>query len=136
MPSGGGCECGAVRFEAAVADWTATACHCGQCRRWSGHFWVSIEVPEADLTLVKDETLRWRRSSENAERGFCSACGSSLFWRRRGGPRVSIAAGALDDANPVVLAADIYTKGRPRYYPLHASVPAFEEDRHDEPTPD
>ena len=24
-----------------------TACHCGQCRRWSGHVWASVSVPHA-----------------------------------------------------------------------------------------
>jgi hypothetical protein len=30
------------------------------------------------------DTLRWFRSSEQAERGFCGVCGSNLFWRRFG----------------------------------------------------
>jgi hypothetical protein len=50
--------------------------------------------------LVSDATLRWIESPESdahASRGFCSACGSCLFWDAPGRDTISIGAGSLDD---------------------------------------
>src|SRR5262245_36885488 len=76
----GSCLCGAVRFEVRSALPAPDACHCSKCRKWSGHFWVSTEVPRADLTIHGADQLTWFRSSEKVQRGFCSTCGSSLFY--------------------------------------------------------
>jgi hypothetical protein len=27
------------------------ACHCSQCRKWSGHFWASTDVARTALTV-------------------------------------------------------------------------------------
>lgn len=41
--------------------------------------------------------LQWYFPVAEAGYGFCSACGSSLFWQSRSAPdRISICAGALD----------------------------------------
>jgi len=40
--------------------------------------------------------LKWYQSSQDARRGFCRICGTSLFWEPMGSGRVSIAAGCLD----------------------------------------
>jgi len=37
---------------------------------------------DSQVTIVdRDSLLNWHSSSEKAERGFCSRCGSSLFFR-------------------------------------------------------
>lgn len=92
----GGCACGGVRFEVDGVVRPVIACHCGTCRRTSGHYWASTEAHRADLRLIADGTLKWFRSSDFARRGFCAECGSSLFYRRDDADRISIAAGALD----------------------------------------
>jgi hypothetical protein len=56
------------------------ACHCIECRKWTGHFLVSTDVPRAKLRINDGGNLSWFRSSEKAQRGFCSRCGSSLFF--------------------------------------------------------
>jgi hypothetical protein len=55
----GSCLCGAVRYTVAAPFGAATACHCGQCRRQSGHFWASADVPKAALALTGADVLRW-----------------------------------------------------------------------------
>ena len=41
--------------------------------------WVG--VPETAFRLDSDKRLRWNASSEQGERGFCTNCGTSLFFR-------------------------------------------------------
>lgn len=76
----GWCLCGAVSFEVAAALPSPDACHCTQCRKWSGHFFVSADVPRDALTIHGAEHVTWFRSSEKVRRGFCSKCGSCLFF--------------------------------------------------------
>jgi hypothetical protein len=41
--------------------------------------WVGAR--EDGFELLADETLRWFDSSDAAQRGFCSRCGSTMFFR-------------------------------------------------------
>ena len=77
----GKCMCGAIAFEFMADTHNVTACHCGQCRNWSGHFWASLNAPFDSLKIKKGEDqLGWFKSSDYARRGFCKTCGSALFW--------------------------------------------------------
>ena len=58
-------------------------------------------VPETDFKITRG-TLAKYRSSDHAERGFCSACGTPLTYRRIGGDRVSVTTGSAD--HPELLA--------------------------------
>ena len=87
-------------------------CHCVECRRWAGSVGAFAATRAEDLVVGETETLRWIDSPEShrqARRGFCVACGSSLFWQAAGGERVSIAAGTLDAPTGLRIAAHIYT---------------------------
>ena len=50
MPAGS-CLCGAVRFEVEGELPAPNGCHCSQCRKTSGHYWVSTDLPEAAVTI-------------------------------------------------------------------------------------
>jgi hypothetical protein len=121
--SEGGCLCGAVRYRLAAPLRPIVACHCGQCRRWHGHFGAYTAVPADALVLLSDSELAWYRSSPEAARGFCRACGSSLFWRADGRDYVAVAAGSLDDAGHLRLAAHIFVADKAAYYELADGLP-------------
>lgn len=58
-------------------------CHCTMCRQTHGAAfvtWVGYKTEDVSIT-EKDATLIWHQSSDDAERGFCSVCGSSIFFR-------------------------------------------------------
>ena len=74
MPTGS-CLCGAIRFEVAGELAPPDACHCSLCRRQSGHYWASTDVPRAALTVRGEDKLSWYRSSDKVRRGFCPVCG-------------------------------------------------------------
>src|SRR5690348_16624591 len=72
----GSCLCGAVTFEIKGELKAPDACHCSQCRKQSGHYWASTNVPRNALALKGADKLTWYQSSEKVRRGFCSVCGA------------------------------------------------------------
>jgi hypothetical protein len=119
----GSCLCGAVRFEVTGPLHPPDACHCSQCRKHSGHFWASTDVPRAALTLHGADRLTWFRSSEKVRRGFCSTCGSSLFWDPLHKDTLSIAMGAFDSPTHTRLAMHIHVADKGDYYELGDGLP-------------
>lgn len=124
----GKCLCGAVSFEAVGDRDDATACHCSQCRRWSGHHWASVNVPADGLIITKGEdSLKWHRSSDYARRGFCRECGSALFWHADRlddyKARIAVSAGSLDAPTHVRLALHIFVADKGDYYEIADGLP-------------
>ena len=126
----GSCLCGGVSYSVRREVTGITACHCRQCAKTTGHFYVSVNCAAADFTLDREETLRWYRSSSEAERGFCSSCGSSLFWRRVGGDKVSMAAGTLEPPTGLRITKHIFCASKSDYYDIDDGVPRYEEWGH------
>jgi hypothetical protein len=115
----GGCLCGGVRYEVRGELRPVVACHCSQCRRTSGNFVTATNCAPADLVFESEKSLRWFRSSEAAERGFCGVCGGNLFWRPIGGDHVSIMAGTLDAPTGLRLTKHIFVADKSDYYELN-----------------
>ena len=113
----GGCLCGSVTYELRGEPRQIVACHCTQCRKASGHYAAATQVLATDAT-VSGETLKWFRSSEEAERGFCAACGSNLFWRRLGSDRLSVFAGTIDGPTGLKMESQLYPESAGDYYDL------------------
>ena len=112
----GSCECGSVVFESRGPWRDAVACHCGQCRKTSGHYWASTSVPESALNFLSREGLDWYDSSDIAKRGFCGNCGSSLFYKKHTEDRVAIGAGTLDGPTDLTTDRDIFVEDKGDYY--------------------
>lgn len=122
MPKGS-CLCRAVRFEVEGNLHPPDACHCSQCRKVSGHFWASTDVPEAAMTLHGGDKLTWFQSSETVKRGFCSGCGSALFWKSSLKDTIAIAMGAFDDPTGTCLAIHIFVADKGDYYDIADGLP-------------
>ncbi len=112
----GSCLCGGVVFAVAGTLRPVIACHCTQCRKMSGHFWAASSVVDSAFALVQAGALRWYRSSDVAERGFCGTCGSSLFWRPFGQGTLHFAPGALDGATGLAIEEEWYLADAGDYY--------------------
>ena len=119
----GGCLCGAVRYTIAGPLRPVVFCHCGQCRRTSGHHVAATACRADHFTLVAGEGLRWYRSSASAERGFCKRCGSNLFWRTTHRADLSIMAGTLDVPTGLQPQAHIFVADKSDYYSLNDGLP-------------
>ena len=127
----GRCLCGAVAYRVRGPLRPAHACHCGMCRRQSGHFVVAVIAPHEEFELIEDRGLKWFRSSDWARRGFCAECGSAMFWDD--GAEISVATGSLDDQSGVSLVRHIYVDEKPDFYEIGDSLPQFAQ--HDDPLP-
>jgi hypothetical protein len=99
------------------------ACHCSQCRRQSGHYWVSTNVPRDAIRVEGEENVTWYRSSEKVRRGFCATCGSVLFWDPIGRDKISVAMGAFDKPTGTHLAVHIFVADKGDYYDIADGVP-------------
>jgi hypothetical protein len=122
----GSCLCGNVTFEITGDLAPPSACHCSQCRKQSGHFWSSTHIPETNLTLTAQDSLRWYAASDAAKRGFCGNCGSFLFWKHNDESNVSVAMGALSSPTGAQLARHIFTVDKGDYYQIADDLPQLE----------
>ena len=107
----GGCLCGAVRYTVEGPLRDVVVCHCRECQRWHGRACAATAAWQRDMRLTETRGLRWMdspASANDARRGFCGVCGSSLFWEAPERPTISIAAGTLDDPGHLRLAGHIY----------------------------
>jgi hypothetical protein len=114
----GSCLCGAVRYEVKGPLRAVIGCHCRQCRKQTGHYMAATAADLERFRIVKEEGLRWYRSSETAERGFCQICGSTLFWQGSGRDYVAIAAGTLDGETGLTMAGHIFCADKGDYYEI------------------
>ncbi|MEP7239816.1 MAG: GFA family protein [Devosia sp.] len=111
-PLAGGCQCGAIRFRAERLRSNPHVCYCRMCQKATGNLFAA-------LVGVKHEHLTWTRgqpaefmSSDHAARGFCAACGTSLYYRTLGGPHVSLSIGAFDTPHRIPLFYQMGLEGK------------------------
>jgi hypothetical protein len=84
----GRCLCGAVAFTMKFPSKWVAHCHCTVCQHAHGAAFVTwVSADDAQVT-VDDRFgyLKWFASSEEAQRGFCSRCGSALFFKSSNWP--------------------------------------------------
>ena len=95
---GGGCMCGAVRYEARGAPSRTEVCHCRMCQRNSGNvFAVYASFDSENVEFLKGAPKVYR-SSSFAERGFCADCGTPLtFQYLAARDDIGIAVGSFDE---------------------------------------
>ncbi|MDD9921963.1 MAG: GFA family protein [Boseongicola sp.] len=123
----GRCECGGVAFEMNEIRPDVTVCHCSQCRRFSGHVWASTYVTKENMTFTSDETLAWYASSDFARRGFCSRCGSSLFYQLNDETGFGVSAGCIDAPTGMSTSKHIFVADKGDYYPTPTDAPVLDQ---------
>ena len=78
----GQCLCSDIRFEAEGPTLFSAHCHCRFCRKAHGAAfvtWVGV-AEEGFLFSHGEDRLSWFQSSQQSRRGFCSNCGTTLFY--------------------------------------------------------
>ena len=104
----GGCHCGAIRFRLQRPLRKILMCHCSDFMKITRKSWCASAADADNLHSLTEARLRWYRSSDWAERGFCSECGSQMFYRMDYRPLISIAPGAFDSSEMPIVAGQIF----------------------------
>lgn len=96
------------------------------CRRWSGgapFFGVGV----SNVSFEGTEHLARYASSAWAERGFCTGCGTSLFYFLKPTQRYTMSVGAFDDSAAFELTREIFIDHKPEGYELAGERPRLTE---------
>lgn len=120
----GSCNCGGVTFDVTNGGRSVTACHCGQCRKQSGHHWASGYALDTDFEIRGE--VRWFEASDVAKRGFCPTCGCFLFWKAHDEDGMSFSLGTIDGPTGLRLQKHIFTAHKGDYYDIADGVPQRE----------
>lgn len=111
------CLCGGVQVHLSSLPDTVGVCHCALCRRWTSGPWMAVQAPGSD---IRGDTLEVFSSSDFAERGFCSRCGTHIFHRPKQGPELAISAGLLPEGD-YSITREIFHGDKPPWYRFDAS---------------
>lgn len=111
----GSCLCGAVRFTAKHTSPHLGACHCKMCRQWGGGPLMAVDCG-TDVSFEGQENISVFDSSPWAERGFCSKCGSHLFYRVKDTQQHIMAAGLFDNEANFIFDHQVFIDEKPGYY--------------------
>lgn len=122
----GSCLCGAVKFDVTGPLGDITMCHCGQCQKTSGHHFAATGAASKDITIGGEEFVKWYKSSDYAERGFCRECGSSLFWRMPSRDMISIMVGSFDGDISLPVVRHYFVEDKKSYYELRDDAEKFD----------
>ncbi|MEE9320753.1 MAG: GFA family protein [Granulosicoccus sp.] len=74
------CLCGAVEITANEINPEFTVCHCDSCRGWGGAPFFALHCG-TNVSINGGEKVKLYDSSSWASRGFCSDCGTHLFFK-------------------------------------------------------
>lgn len=111
------CLCGEVSIEVKNVHSEVGACHCSMCRKWGSGPMLTVEAgKESDIKINSEMLITRYQSSEWAERGFCSKCGSNLFYHLLPTDSYSIPVDLFDDLKETSLKVEVYFDQKPNYY--------------------
>lgn len=122
------CLCGAVAFTVDGPLRDVTSCHCSQCRKMTGHYWAATGAAISAVNYSRQDGLKWYRSSDRAERGFCAQCGATLFWKPDGQGRMAISMGAFDQPTGLKTTHHIFVADKGDYYDITDGVTQLDGD--------
>lgn len=111
----GSCLCGATRIAVKNVSKNVGACHCSACRKWGGGPLMAVDCG-TDVSFEGEENISVYNSSEWAERGFCSKCGSHLFYRLKENKQYIMAVGLFDDDEMFVFDHQVFIDEKPSFY--------------------
>ena len=117
MKATGSCLCKEVKFSFDLKDKHFDACHCSMCRKWGGGPSLTVES-KGNIVFEGEENITVYSSSDWAERGFCSKCGSNLFYRLKNKSLnfCNFNLGTIDGHESFKFKTQIYIDDKPENY--------------------
>ena len=123
-PVTGQCLCGAVKYSGIPTDSGTGVCHCKMCRIQSSGPFFAVRMKDG-VTMIEARGLKWYDASDIAERGFCSECGSTMFWRTKdcADGDWTVSAGTLPDESVPPIIEHIWVDDKASYYAFRDDAP-------------
>lgn len=126
----GSCLCGKVKFEIDGLLPNIANCHCSMCRKFHGAAFGTYGTAHSLIWISGQELIKIYKSSDKAERGFCSHCGSSLYYKLASPDSAyEIALGVLDQEPNYPVNADIYCDSRAKWSENMQNLAKYSEGR-------
>ena len=98
----GSCLCQSISFEIYKECRYSILCHCTMCQKSNAEFSNYTKVQKENFKFSTKKNLKWFYSSKNFKRGFCSNCGSSLFFQsQHSNSEIAVSTGSLNTRVPV-----------------------------------
>ncbi len=124
----GGCQCGALRYRIDGEISYPHICHCRMCQKASGNYFLPLGAAErTEFHLTRGEPT-WFQSSGVVRRGFCSRCGTQLFFDIPEIDNINIVLGSLDEPERVKPVAQCGTGSRLSFIYECESLPVETEE--------
>jgi hypothetical protein len=120
-PLSGHCLCGAVTITIGRARPLVDVCHCHMCQRWVGGTFGGVSGEDARVD--GEEHVTAFRSSEWAERAFCSRCGSNLWYRFLPTGHRSFLAGLFELPKGFAMWRQIFVDEKPDWFDFAQDTP-------------
>jgi hypothetical protein len=109
------CLCGAIKITVVQIDPKFTVCHCQSCRTWGGAPFFAVKCG----TKVKIEgidNVKMYESSSWASRGFCTECGTHLFYKFKATGEYNMPVGLFPNLQGLEMDMQYFSDLRPSYY--------------------
>ena len=110
----GTCLCESVTIETNSVN-EFEACHCGTCRRWGGGPFLAVHC-DSNVSMSGREHIKVYESSDWAERGFCSNCGTHLFYHLKPTDEYIVPVGLFQSEDNFNFRQQIFIDKKPGYY--------------------
>ena len=130
MKIGGGCLCGAVRYESSAPPLVTRVCWCRLCQYLGAGSGTVNVCFKTETFTVRGETRDYVSTADSGNvlhRRFCPACGTPLFSAAESRPHLVFArAGTLDDPEIARPAQTIWTSAAPSWACIADELPRVE----------
>ena len=113
--SKGSCLCGNVLIDAKNMSLNVGACHCNMCRKWGGGPFMEVDCG-TEVSFTGEENITVFSSSNWADRGFCSMCGTHLFYRLKDSMQYMIPVGLFESDDNYVFESQVFIDEKPSFY--------------------
>jgi len=109
------CLCGSVKITAKQINPRFTVCHCDSCRTWGGAPFFAVQCG-TDVEIEGSEKIKVYESSTWASRGFCSGCGTHLFYKLKKSGEYNMPVGMFKNLEGLEMNMQYFSDQRPEYY--------------------
>ena len=115
VSGGASCLCGNIKITAYNINPKFSVCHCDTCRKWGGGPFFAVQCG-TDVTIEDNQKLKVFDSSPWAERGFCSDCGTHLFYKFKKTGQYNMPLGIFPKFEHLEMNIQYFSDQKPAYY--------------------